>query len=185
MGNNKVTLQGPQLIETPVHEDDRGAFAVWYNQEKFKSYDLGQNFVQDNFVWNKFKHTLRGLHFQLQPKSQSKLVRCFKGVILDVVVDLRPQSKDFLKPQLFELSEEKSQWLFVPRGFAHGYLTLVDNSFVFYKVDNDYSPQDEAAIHYLDPEINVPWPKGDRILSPKDIAAPFWKNIPSEIKSRI
>ena len=148
-----------------------------YSQAKFAELGLECNFVQDNHSFSAEKGTLRGLHFQLNPKCQAKLVRCTKGAILDVAVDLRKNSPQYKKWVAIELSAENKKQLFIPRGFAHGFLTLTADVEVQYKADEYYSPEHDGGIRYNDSEIGVEWGNGNFILSQKDQTAPFLKDI--------
>ena len=131
------------------------------------------HFVQDNHSFSASKGTLRGLHYQLNPKCQAKIVRCTRGAILDVAVDIRRGSPQYKQWVAVELSEENKKQLFVPRGFAHGFLTLTDNVEVQYKADNYYAPECDGNIRYDDPEIGIEWGQSEFILSEKDRRAPL------------
>lgn len=131
------------------------------------------HFVQDNHSFSASKGTLRGLHYQLNPKCQAKIVRCTRGSILDVAVDIRRGSPQYKQWVAVELSEENKKQLFVPRGFAHGFLTLTDNVEVQYKADNYYAPECDGNIRYDDPEIGIEWGQSEFILSEKDRRAPL------------
>jgi dTDP-4-dehydrorhamnose 3,5-epimerase len=159
------------LIEPAVFEDDRGFFMETYRQKEFEKICIAQVFVQDNHSRSK-KGVLRGLHYQKEPVAQGKLVRCIRGVIFDVAVDLRQGSPTFGKWIGTTLSEENRHILWIPRGFAHGYVALEDNTEVFYKTDNLYSVQHERGIIWNDPEINIRWPVSSPIVSQKDTTYP-------------
>ena len=173
----KTSLNDVYIIEPKVFGDNRGWFMESYSQAKFAELGLECNFVQDNHSFSAEKGTLRGLHFQLNPKCQAKLVRCTKGAILDVAVDLRKNSPQYKKWVAIELSAENKKQLFIPRGFAHGFVTLTADVEVQYKADEYYSPEHDGGIRYNDPEIGVEWGKGNFILSQKDQTAPFLKDI--------
>lgn len=162
------------IIEPVVFGDDRGYFFESYIQKKFKG-NLGNiSFVQDNES-KSFKGVLRGLHFQKPPFEQAKLVRCIKGKVLDVAVDIRKESKTFGKYLTVELSEENKRQLFIPRGFAHGFLALSDYAIVTYKVDNVYAPKYDAGIKWNDKELNIDWEIDDSqvLVSEKDSNLPY------------
>lgn len=161
------------VIEPNVIGDHRGWFFESYNQNDFKKNDIDITFIQDNHSYSAQKGVLRGLHFQIDPKAQSKLVRCTRGSIWDVAVDLRKSSPTYLKWFGLELSAENHKMLMIPKGFAHGFITLKDNSEVQYKVDSLYDKASDRSIRFDDPDINVSWPKMDVILSDKDKFAPF------------
>lgn len=165
-----------KIIEPKIFGDHRGWFAETYSKSKLKEAGLDLDFVQDNHSFSAQKGTLRGLHFQTNPKAQSKLVRCTKGKILDVAVDLRKGSPTFKMWVGVELSEENKKQLFVPKGFAHGFVTLTDNVEVEYKVDEDYSPENDRSIRFDDPDLNVDWGITDPVLSDKDLSAPTLNN---------
>ena len=173
----KTSLNDVYIIEPNVFGDNRGWFMESYSQAKFAELGLECNFVQDNHSFSAEKGTLRGLHFQLNPKCQAKLVRCTKGAILDVAVDLRKNSPQYKKWVAIELSAENKKQLFIPRGFAHGFVTLTADVEVQYKTDEYYSPEHDGGIRYNDPEIGVEWGNGNFILSQKDQTAPFLKDI--------
>lgn len=164
------------IIEPKVFGDKRGWFTETYSKEKFKDLGVDIDFIQDNHSFSSEKGTLRGLHFQLNPKSQSKLVRCTKGSMLDIVVDLRFGSPTYKKWIAVELTEENKKQLLVPKGFAHGFVTLTEGVEVEYKVDEYYSPENDRSIRYDDPEIGINWGVSNPILSDKDLNAPLLKD---------
>lgn len=164
------------IIEPDVYEDHRGWFIEAYHKEKFKEYQIDIDFIQDNHSFSYKKGSLRGLHFQNNPFAQSKLVRCTKGAVLDVAVDLRKDSSTYKQWIATELTAENKRQLFIPRGFAHGFILLEDNSEFHYKVDNHYSKEHDRSIRYDDPELNIDWGYEDPILSDKDKNAPFLKD---------
>lgn len=172
----KTEIEEVLIIEPKVFGDHRGWFIETYSKEKFKELGIDIEFVQDNHSLSAQCGTLRGLHFQLDPKSQTKLVRCTKGEILDVAVDLRIGSPTFKKWVAVELSEENKKQLLVPKGFAHGFLTLTDDVEVQYKVDEYYSKENDRSIRFDDPEIGINWGIDNPILSDKDINASFLKD---------
>lgn len=169
-------IEGLYILEPVVHGDERGWFVESYNKSNFSNIGIDTVFVQDNHSMSSTKNVLRGLHFQTQPKAQTKLIRCTKGRILDVAVDLRKDSKTYLKWFSIELSYENKLQLYIPQGFAHGFKTLTDDVEVQYKVDEFYSKENDRSIRYDDPDINVYWGEGEPILSEKDRLAPFLKD---------
>ena len=169
----KTEIEDVIIIEPKVFGDHRGWFTETYSKEKFKELGIDIDFIQDNHSLSAQKGTLRGLHFQLNPKAQTKLVRCTKGKILDVAVDIREGSPTYKKWVAVELTEENKKQLLVPKGFAHGFITLTDNVEVQYKVDENYSPENDRSIRFDDPEINVDWGIENPILSDKDLNAPM------------
>jgi len=173
----RTKLEEVVIIEPKVFGDDRGYFMETFRQNLFEENVAKINFVQDNESKSK-KGVLRGLHYQLPPFAQSKLVRVIKGKILDVAVDIRKTSPTFKKYVAVELSDENKRQLFIPQGFAHGFLVLSDEAIVVYKVDNYYSPKHDRSIRFDDPEINIDWqfPKDRIIVSEKDRNAPYLKD---------
>lgn len=172
----KTKLEGAVIIEPKVFGDHRGWFTETYSKGKLNECGIDIDFVQDNHSFSAQKGTLRGLHFQLNPKAQTKLVRCTRGKILDVAVDLRKESSTYKKWIAIELTEDNKKQLLVPKGFAHGFLTLTDNVEVQYKVDEYYSPECDRSIKYDDEEIGVEWGIKSPILSNKDLKAPILKD---------
>lgn len=168
----KTSLDEVLLIEPTVFKDDRGWFMETYSTLKYEQIGIKVDFIQDNQSFSLQKGILRGIHFQNHPLAQSKLVRCTRGKILDVAVDLRKGSPTYKKSYTVELSEENKRQLFIPKGYGHGFLTLTDNVEVQYKCDNLYSKEHDRSIRYDDPELNIEWPKMEYILSQKDIQAP-------------
>jgi dTDP-4-dehydrorhamnose 3,5-epimerase len=171
-----TAIPGLMIIEPQVFEDHRGWFMETYSRVKMAELGLDREFVQDNQSLSIPKGTLRGLHFQNQPKAQTKLVRCTRGTILDVAVDIRRGSPNFGKWVAVELSAYNKKQLLIPKGFAHGFVTLVDNSEVQYKVDEYYAPQFDRGIRFDDPEIGVDWGVKEPVLAEKDARAPLLKD---------
>ena len=157
MEYKQTEIAGVYIIEPRVFSDQRGYFFETFRQEDFDAHIGEIRFVQDNES-KSCRGVLRGLHYQKGAYSQAKLVRVIKGCVLDVAVDLRKSSPTFGKYLMVELSEENKRQLFIPRGFAHGFLVISDEAIFTYKVDNVYAPQAEAGIAYDDPEIGIPWP---------------------------
>lgn len=164
------------VIEPSIFGDQRGWFSESYNQDVFKKNGLDIVFVQDNHSFSAQKGVLRGLHFQNNPNAQTKLVRCTKGSIWDVAVDLRKSSSTYLKWFGIELSAENHLMLLVPQGFAHGFVTLEDNCEVQYKVDKTYDKLLDRSIKYDDPQIGINWPVVKVLLSEKDLNAKLLKD---------
>jgi len=164
------------IIEPQVFGDHRGYFMETYNEAKFHELGITNVFVQDNQSFTAQKGTLRGLHFQNDPMAQAKLVRCGRGAVLDVAVDIRKGSPNYLKWVAVELSAENKRMLFIPRGFAHGFVTLTDDVEFIYKVDNLYSKENDRGIRFDDPAIGVEWGVEDPILSQKDTMSPLLKD---------
>lgn len=165
-------LDGVFIIENNLFQDDRGWFCESYSASKFAELGINTLFIQDNHSMSKKRGTLRGLHFQNSPFAQTKLVRCTRGAILDVAVDLRKGSSTYKMWVAIELSETNMKQLYIPKGFAHGFVTLSEETEVQYKVDAIYSALHDRSIRYDDPELNITWPINDLILSAKDANAP-------------
>jgi len=163
-------------MEPDVFEDHRGWFVESYNKKKLAEAGINTEFIQDNHSFTKKGGTLRGLHFQNSPFSQAKLVSCTKGAILDVAVDLRKYSPTYKKWVAMELNAENKKRIFIPRGFAHGFLTLTDNTEFQYKVDNYYNKESERIIRFDDPDININWKNANPILLDRDNNAPLLKD---------
>ena len=162
-----------KLLELESHSDRRGFFREVFNQKISKYLNLDVKFIQDNESYSKFG-TLRGLHFQNKPHSQSKLVRVSLGVIQDVIVDLRKHSSTYGKWESYELSSDNNRILFIPKGFAHGFLVLSKDAIVNYKVDSSYKPDCESGILYNDPFIGIKWNLKEEqiIINKKDLSFP-------------
>jgi len=164
----KTNLEGAILIKPKFFKDERGFFVESYSKKIFEENGINIDFVQDNHSLSVEKGVLRGLHFQNNPHAQSKLVRVTKGKVCDVIVDLRIDSPTYKKWQGFELSEENGLMLFIPKGFAHAFCTLEENTEFMYKVDDFYAPECDSGIIWNDPELNINWPIENPILSEKD-----------------
>lgn len=165
----KAPLEGVRLIEPQVFQDPRGFFLESYREDLFKAEGIRARFSQDNHS-SSSKGVLRGLHFQVPPFAQAKLVRITKGSAFDVVVDIRKNSPTFGKSYAVTLSAENKKMLYIPEGFAHGFLALEDNTEFLYKVSSVYSPAHEKGIFWNDPALGISWPSMDSAytLSPKD-----------------
>ncbi|NLZ53586.1 MAG: dTDP-4-dehydrorhamnose 3,5-epimerase [Thermoanaerobacteraceae bacterium] len=172
----KTEIEGVYIIEPRVFGDNRGWFMESYSKRVFQELGFDFKFIQDNHSYSALKGTLRGLHFQNNPMAQTKLVRCTRGKILDVAVDLRKGSPTYKKWVTVELSAENKRLFLIPKGFAHGFVTLTDDVEVQYKVDEYYSKEHDRSIRYDDPEIGIVWGLDNLILSEKDKNAPLLKN---------
>lgn len=174
----ETKLKGCFIIQPQIFRDKRGYFIESFNQKTFnKTIGLNLNFVQDNESQSS-KGVLRGLHFQRGDNAQAKLIRVVKGRVLDVAVDMRRDSKTFGEHFTLELSGENKMQLFVPRGFAHGFVVLEDDTVFSYKCDNFYNKEAESGIIYNDPTLNIDWqlPKNELIISEKDLVLPMFKD---------
>lgn len=167
-------IDGVLEIVPKRHGDARGFFIETYNAERFSQAGIDLRFVQDNHSYSAAAGVLRGLHYQLAPRAQDKLVRVIRGSILDVAVDIRRGSKTFGKWVALELSADRGNQVLVPKGFAHGFVTLVPDTEVLYKVTDTYSPEHDRSIRFDDPVIGIEWPSmaGGFQLSDKDLKAP-------------
>ncbi len=162
-----LPLKDAKIISPKIFKDERGYFFESYNEIEFKKIGIKNKFIQDNHSKSRYG-VLRGLHFQMKPYEQAKLIRCIKGKIYDVIVDLRKNSPTYGKYYTTILSSKNKKTLYVPRGFAHGFLVLSKEAEVIYKVDNIYSPDHENGIIWNDPFLKIPWPIKNPILSYKD-----------------
>lgn len=169
---DETKLKDLIVIHPDVFGDNRGWFTESYNKQKYLALGIDNNFIQDNHSYSKEVGTLRGMHFQTGEFAQSKLIRCIRGRLMDICVDLRKDSPTFLQWDAIELSEENKLQLFVPKGFAHGFVTLTENVEIMYKVDAFYSKEHDSGIRYDDPQLNIVWqsilPNVEFILSDKD-----------------
>lgn len=169
----ELSLKGLKLIQPKVFGDERGKFYEGYRKPFYAMLGIDCTFVQDNFSFSK-KNTIRGMHFQSIP-GQAKLVSVILGKILDVVVDIRPDSPTFGKSEQVILDDSLHQQLFIPVGFAHGFAVLSDTAIVTYKVSSLYDPKFEKSFRYDDPDINIHWPIKQPIVSERDRSAPSFK----------
>ena len=167
-------LEGAYLIDLDKREDERGFFARAWCRQEFEEHGLNPALVQCNVSFNKEKGTLRGMHLQVEPHQEAKLVRCTRGAIYDVIIDLRPGSKTFKQWIGAELTAENYRMLYVPEGFAHGYLTLADETETFYQVSEFYTPGAERGLRFDDPVFAIEWPGETRVISEKDSAWPLF-----------
>lgn len=172
----KTEIEGLVIVEPKVFGDHRGFFMESWSERAFHEAGLHYTFVQDNHSSSTVKGTLRGIHFQRGDKAQAKLVRCVRGAVLDVAVDLRPNSLTYKKWVGVELSEENKRMLMIPRGFGHGFVTLTDHVEFLYKADNPYAPESEGGIRWNDPELNIDWGVEHPVLSAKDERNPFLRD---------
>ena len=163
------------LVKPRVFKDGRGFFMETYKRSEFTKADIAEHFVQDNYS-KSVKGVLRGLHYQKNPNAQGKLICCLKGRIFDVAVDIRKGSPTYTKWIGIELSEENDFMLYIPAGFAHGFLVLSEAADVIYKSTKEYSPEDDGGIIWNDPDMKIGWPVNNPILSDKDKKLPALKN---------
>ena len=169
----ETSLSNAFVIDVEPTEDDRGYFARTWCRQEFEEHGLETRFAQANVAFNHQRGTLRGMHYQVAPSEETKLVRCPRGAIYDVIVDLRPNSPTYEEYVGFELTESNGRLLYVPPGFAHGYQTLVDNSEVAYQVSELYAPDCERGARFDDPAFGISWPLDVSIISDKDSNHPL------------
>jgi len=174
----KTKLDGLVVLKPTVFKDNRGYFMESYNQKNINKLLGNVNFIQDNESESS-RGVLRGLHFQKPPYTQAKLVRCLKGGVLDVALDLRKDSKTYGIFETISLTEENKKQLFIPKGFAHGFIVLSKSAILSYKVDNYYNPESESGIIWNDPDLNIDWKinKNEIIVSEKDKNLPAFNEI--------
>jgi dTDP-4-dehydrorhamnose 3,5-epimerase len=164
----ETKLKGTFVIDLEQRRDSRGFFARAFCQREFEAHGLKPNIAQANVAHNIHKGTLRGMHFQFPPAAETKLVRCTRGAILDIIVDLRPESPTYLQHIDVELNEDNQRALYVPERFAHGYQTLCNNTDTNYQVGEFYTPSAEAGLMYNDPRLGLKWPLPVSVISDKD-----------------
>ena len=164
----ETPLEGTYLIELETHDDDRGFFARVFCVREFEQMGLASQFVQVNNSLSGPRGTLRGMHYQLSPHAETKILRCIQGAFWDVILDLRPGSSSFGRWFGAELSAENRRMMYVPKGCAHGFITLTENSEAFYLVDEFYSPEYERGVRWNDPRFNIDWPIEPTVISEKD-----------------
>jgi dTDP-4-dehydrorhamnose 3,5-epimerase len=164
----ETPLKGAFVIELEKRGDDRGFFARFFCEREYREHGLNPRLVQINNSFSTLKGTLRGMHYQLAPKAEDKIFRCLRGAIFDAIIDLRPESATFLKHFTIELTAENRTMLYIPRGFAHGFMTLADNTETLYLVTEYYSPELERGLRYNDPKFGIRWPLEPVVISDKD-----------------
>ena len=168
----ETPLRGSYVIEVEKHEDERGFFARSWCAREFDAKGLDTTLAQSNVSFNKLKGTLRGLHYQIPPHAEVKLVRCTKGSLFDVIVDLRKDSPTFLKWVGIELTATNHRMLYIPKLFAHGFQTLEDDTEIFYQMSEFYEPAASKGLRWSDPRLGINWPDAGRTMSQKDQAYP-------------
>jgi len=181
----ETRLAGAFLIDLERREDNRGFFARTFCQNEFADHGLNTTIAQANLAFNRYRGTLRGMHFQFPPKAESKLVRCPRGGIVDIIVDLRPESPTYLEHVAVELNEENGTALYVPERFAHGYQVLVDNTETTYQVGEFYAPETEGGLRHDDPKLGLVWPLPVAEISEKDERWAFLEDVEPELRRRM
>ena len=181
----ETKLKGAYIIDIDRREDPRGFFARAFCQREFRAHGLNPTIAQANIASNIRQGTLRGMHFQFPPAAETKLVRCTRGAILDIIVDLRPESPTYLQHVAVELNEVNQRALYVPERFAHGYQTLVDNTDTSYQVGEFYTPEAESGLMYNDPRLGLKWPLPVSVISEKDQKFRLLEQVEPELKERM
>jgi dTDP-4-dehydrorhamnose 3,5-epimerase len=182
---SETMLAGAFIIDLERREDERGFFARAFCRREFEQHGLEPVIAQANLAFNRKKGTLRGMHFQFPPKAETKLVRCTRGAILDIIVDLRPESATYLQHVAVELNEDNYRALYVPERFAHGYQCLADKTETSYQVGEFYSPGQEGGLRCDDPRLGLVWPLPVGVMSPKDTAWDLLDTIEPELRGRM
>ena len=181
----ETALKGAFIIDIQPHQDNRGFFARSFCQKEFEASGLKPVIAQANLAFNVKRGTLRGMHFQFPPAAETKVVRCARGAILDIIVDLRPESPTYLRHIEVELNEDNHRALYVPERFAHGYQVLTDKTETSYQVGEFYTPGSEGGLFYDDPQLGLQWPLPVSEISDKDKTWPLLSIQESEVKKRM
>lgn len=181
----ETSLPGAFIIELEPRTDERGFFARTFCSEEFAAHRLETCFVQCNLSLSHRRGTLRGLHFQWAPRAEAKLVRCVRGAVWDAIVDLRPGASTFGRHESVELTAENRLALYVPKGFAHGFQTLVDDTEVFYQMSDAYAPEAATGILATDPALGIRWPLPVTAMSDKDVNLPFLAELRDQLMRRV
>jgi dTDP-4-dehydrorhamnose 3,5-epimerase len=181
----ETDLAGAFVIDLELREDERGFFARAFCRHEFEDHGLKPDIAQANLAYNFRTGTLRGMHFQIPPAAETKLVRATRGAILDIIVDLRPESPTYLQHVAVELTQENHRALFVPERFAHGYQVLVDDTETSYQVGEFHSPPNERALRYDDPRLDLQWPLPVAVISDKDRDAPLLDTWEEQLKQEM
>ena len=181
----ETALQGAFIIELERREDERGFFARAFCQNEFTDHGLKPVIAQANLAFNRRRGTVRGMHFQYPPAAETKLVRCTRGAIVDIIVDLRPESPTYLKHVMVELNEDNFRALYVPERFGHGYQVLADKTDTMYFVGEFYTPGVEGGLRHDDPRLGLKWPEPVTVISEKDRGWALMSAIEPELKRRM
>jgi len=181
----ETELNGAYIIDLERREDDRGFFARAFCQHEFEAHGLKPIIAQANVASNRKKGTLRGMHFQYPPAAETKLVRCTRGAIVDIIVDLRPESPTYLRHIAVELNEDNQRALYIPERFAHGYQVLRDNTDTSYQVGEFYAPGFESGLRHDDPRLGLSWPLPVTAISDKDRVWPLLDESEPALKDRM
>jgi dTDP-4-dehydrorhamnose 3,5-epimerase len=181
----ETKLKGAFIVDVERREDERGFFARVFCQNEFADHGLKPIIAQANLAFNLKRGTVRGMHFQFPPAAETKLVRCTRGGIVDIIVDLRPESPTFLEHISVELNEDNYRALYVPERFAHGYQVLADKTDTSYQVGEFYTPGVEGGLMYTDPRFGLEWPLETTVISEKDAAWKSFDDVETELISRM
>jgi dTDP-4-dehydrorhamnose 3,5-epimerase len=181
----ETRLRGAFVVDLERREDSRGYFARSFCQKEFKAHGLEPVIAQESVAHNRLKGTVRGMHFQYPPAVETKLVRCTRGALLDIIVDLRPESPTYLEHVSVELSEDNQRALYVPARFAHGYQVLRDNTDATYSMGDFYTPSAEGGLRYDDPRLGLAWPLLVTLISDRDQSLPLLDAIEPELRRRM
>ncbi len=181
----ETELLGAFVIDLERREDERGYFARMFSQDEFRDRGLDPVIAQGNVAFNRRRGTLRGMHFQFPPSAETKYVRCTRGAIVDVIVDLRPESPTYLKHVEVELTAQSGRGIYIPKRFAHGYQTLADETETTYLVDEFYAPDAEGGLRYDDPRLAIAWPLPVAEMSPKDSAWRMLDEVEDDVRARM
>lgn len=181
----ETMLKGAFIIDMERREDSRGFFARAFCQKEFAEHSLKPIIAQSNIAFNRKKGTLRGMHFQFPPAAETKLVRCTRGAIVDIIVDLRPESPTYLDHISVELTADNHRALYVPERFAHGYQVLEDTTETSYQVGEFYTPHSEGGLHYDDPRLRLTWPLVVTEISEKDANWKFLDEVATELNRKM
>lgn len=181
----ETKLSGAFIIELERREDDRGFFARAFCQNEFSDHGLKPVIAQANIGFNNQRGCLRGMHFQYPPAAETKVVRCTRGAVLDIIVDLRPESSTYLQHVSVELTADNHRAIYIPERFAHGYQTLADETETSYQVGEFYTPGAEGGLRYDDPALGVAWPLQVNVISDKDAAWPLLAEVEPEVRQRM
>jgi len=181
----ETELRGAFVLDLQRHEDNRGFFARAFCQKEFEQHSLKPVIAQANLAFNRVRGTLRGMHFQFPPFAETKIVRCTRGAIVDIIIDLRPESPTYLRHISIELTAENHRALYVPERFAHGYQTLEDDTETSYQVGEFYAPGTEGGLLFNDPRLQLVWPLPISEMSPKDRQWDLIEKMGSELRAKM
>ncbi len=181
----ETELAGAFIVDLARHEDNRGFFARVFCQQEFEAHGLKPLVAQANIGSNRYRGTLRGMHFQFPPAAETKYVRCVRGAVLDIIVDLRPESPTYLRHTAVELSAKNQRGIYIPERFAHGYQTLEDDTDTIYMVGEFYSPGVEGGLRHDDPVLGLHWPLPVEQISEKDRAWKILEEVEPELRQRM